>query len=666
MIQFLKNSSSGYRAWCLCLCLLLFVVVCRAQPLSQEHARRLAQNFFEQTESLRKVRSVESASVRLVRSEAASGRFLFQGPSGCGFVLYGGTEKSPSLIAYSSEASAPAEAMPPAFELWLSGEAGRNIPSPDTLAESEVVAPILDVRWFQTDPYNGLCPYYTDSLGHVSATRCVVGCVATAYAQLLYHYRYPEALRDTLFGWSTPHYTIDDVLPGASLSWDLMRSDYTEPYTDREIKAVQQLNLYCGMACRMNYGVAESGSSIYRAVDALRRVFGYGYVRFADRYLYTPRRWHSLLLHELKQGRPVVYSGYNVRMEGHAFLIDGVDRSGFYHINWGSGGTWDGYFNLDALNRDEWLPDQTEEGRYLGYFCNQGAVLMHPDPVENELLSDTVAYADSLVTVEEVRFARQPDVAGYVPVDLLLTNHHRDTVNYTFEMFTYLPEDTAVFEQAEYLGVSGAILPPEVSRWVRGYCRFGRTGDFLFGTSSDDVRVSYSMPVRVKEAVSAVLRFSDIRLLSSSPDSMALVITVANESDTGISGDWMICALSQSGSWRDIIHQRFLQIPAGNTIQDTVVFRGLPSGASYRFRVCYPSLAEEQGSLQVKTDPSTGIVLSESLETDVLEAVYAWDGRIVWRSAKNGVGCRQLRLPRGIYLFRYRDGRVEKVVQTGW
>lgn len=649
----------GIRVWVLFSCLLLSLSVCRAQPLSQDAARRMAREFFRQSSMRSGVGSRTADSVRLVRSSVASGRFLFQGPGARGFVLYGGTEQQPILMAYSREAPAPEAALPEAFTLWMEGRS-EGLVSPESLSESAVVQPILDVRWFQTDPYNGLCPYYTDDQGQVSSTRCVVGCVATAYAQLLYHYRYPEALCDTLHGWSTPHYVLDDVLPGTPLSWELIRPDYLEPYTDAEAEPMQRLNLYCGMASRMNYGLVESGSSIQWAVDNMRRVFGYQYVRFVDRYLYTPQRWHALLQQELRAGRPVVYSGFNVRMEGHAFLLDGVDVQGFYHINWGSGGIWDGYFNLDVLNWGEWPADETEQGRNLGYFCNQGAVLMHPEPVVNGLLSDTVAYADSLVRVEEVRFARQPDVSGYVPVDIRFRNLHPDTVHYTFEMFTFQPQDTAVFEQAEYLGVSGAVLPPGESVPVRAYCRFGRVGDFLFGTSSDDVHVTYQMPVHVEAVLPAQLRFSDVRLLSAAADSLVLVTTIHNDQVSGCFGDWVVYSLSRSGTWREMSHPRFLEISGGSEIQDTVVFRALPADTEYLFRVSYPTSADVQAELRVVTLPVSDIELPVSDETNPVEAVYTFDGRLIYRSeASEKVGDHLL--PKGFYLVRFRNGRTEKI-----
>ena len=68
-----------------------------------------------------------------------------------------------------------------------------------------------------------------------------------------------------------------------------------------------------------------------------------------DRAFYTISEWDSLLYNELKDARPVVYGGTS-KSGGHAFVCDGYDGTGYYHINWGWSGYYDGYFKLAILN----------------------------------------------------------------------------------------------------------------------------------------------------------------------------------------------------------------------------------------------------------------------------------------------------------------------------
>ena len=51
----------------------------------------------------------------------------------------------------------------------------------------QAVAPLITSRWRQTAPYNGLCPLVAGS--NLSFT----GCVATAMAQIMNYYKYPES-----------------------------------------------------------------------------------------------------------------------------------------------------------------------------------------------------------------------------------------------------------------------------------------------------------------------------------------------------------------------------------------------------------------------------------------------------------------------------------------
>ena len=67
----------------------------------------------------------------------------------------------------------------------------------------EPVEPLLKSVRDQEEPYNLMCPHWTYDDGTVSEERCLSGCVATCIEQIMAYYRYPEALVDTLHGWST-------------------------------------------------------------------------------------------------------------------------------------------------------------------------------------------------------------------------------------------------------------------------------------------------------------------------------------------------------------------------------------------------------------------------------------------------------------------------------
>ncbi len=66
------------------------------------------------------------------------------------------------------------------------------------------------------------------------------------------------------------------------------------------------------------------------------------------------RTWKDDLIEELKQERPILYSGGGVvlrelEIAGHSWVIDGYDGADKFHCNWGWGGSHDGWFSLGGF-----------------------------------------------------------------------------------------------------------------------------------------------------------------------------------------------------------------------------------------------------------------------------------------------------------------------------
>ena len=185
------------------------------------------------------------------------------------------------------------EDMPVALQELLL--AYRSQPRYAERVRGRAVEPLLKSIRHQEPPFNGLCPYYTNDKGQTSSERCIVGCVATCLEQVLSYYRYPEALIDTIHGWTTDHYEIADVMPGTRIDWPNILDDYRSGYTDEQARAVAELSYYCGMAVHMNWGLNSSGANLWRAFDPLWRVFDYKTLAYVSRALYSTPRWNALL-----------------------------------------------------------------------------------------------------------------------------------------------------------------------------------------------------------------------------------------------------------------------------------------------------------------------------------------------------------------------------------
>lgn len=113
--------------------------------------------------------------------------------------------------------------------------------------------------------------------------------------------------------------------------------------------AVATLMYHCGVSVDMGYG-PSSGAYTNQVPAALEKYFGYdpNYQRIRKE-LYPIDSLNQIIRSELRANRPVLVSGSNDE-GGHAFVCDGYDTRAYFHINWGWGGSSDGYFLLSALN----------------------------------------------------------------------------------------------------------------------------------------------------------------------------------------------------------------------------------------------------------------------------------------------------------------------------
>lgn len=273
-----------------------------------------------------------------------------------GWALVAADDHSEPVLGYSSEGVFEQEAMPNSMKVWLDGYAKKILankqnlvlhshpkwenPSYTLKADGvQRIEPIIQVNWNQSGAYAQYCPVNNEG------KRALVGCVAVAMAQAMSVVRYPVhpvgqiAYEDDDMGLvkvvfdKEPDYDWEQILSGAGNKSEVAR-----------------LLFHCGAALRMDYGVNASGAYLKNVPKSLKTYFSYPKgVAFYVRDSYQGD-WKALILGELQEGRPVVYSGYDpMGSYGHAFNLDGYDGSNSFHINWGWGGKNNGYFSLDNL-----------------------------------------------------------------------------------------------------------------------------------------------------------------------------------------------------------------------------------------------------------------------------------------------------------------------------
>ena len=295
---------------------------------------------------------------------AVSPYYVFPFGENKGFAIVSGDDDMPEIVGYADHGTYDANNMPAAMAAFLNNyratieamkqgnaSAIKNIAEAKALRANNTrattaVSPLLgDIKWNQSTPYNNMCPKYDDT--NLSAT----GCVATAMAQVMMYWKYPNELKADIQGYktSTHELTIAGETKGQKYDWDNMLPTYTNNnYTQTQADAVAKLMLHCGKAVEMDYG-EESGANV--TPGRLAKYFGYDSDLMLDlmRTCFTLAEWTAIIDKELQAKRPILYSGRTTE-GGHQFVCDGSDGNGLYHINWGWGGYQDGYFDITILN----------------------------------------------------------------------------------------------------------------------------------------------------------------------------------------------------------------------------------------------------------------------------------------------------------------------------
>ena len=183
---------------------------------------------------------------------------------------------------------------------------------------------LLTTRWSQGDPYNRDCsaPPGGDDCG---AARCLVGCVATAGAQVM---RY----------WYWPPYGSGGIY-GDPYDWVNMPDDITGTSPPAQINAVAELCREIGVAVGMDY-CGGDGCLSSAPTEDMEGVYE-GPYRYSesccrlDRDDYNAEGWFNEVKIQLNGNQPIQY-----KVVGHSIVADGWRVLGTrqYHMNYGWGG----------------------------------------------------------------------------------------------------------------------------------------------------------------------------------------------------------------------------------------------------------------------------------------------------------------------------------------
>ena len=615
-----------------------------AQFRSQEEAEQLGLHFLQTQQKGGRLPGTADTEVRTQRMghRAYSVRF------GERFVLVAADEADPVVLGYGSgNLDAP---LPPPLRAMLAGSRAEMSPYPPLgVRQWHPVEPLLTTVRHQKAPYNALCPYYLMDDGTLSAEPCVVGCVATALEQILTYYRRTVTLADTIHGWQTAHYTIADVLPGQSVDTRLIADNYDSiAYTPAQAEAVARLSYWLGAAVRMQWGPDESGAYTRNAVEPLRRVFGCPYVNYLDTYKYRPAELWTYLAEEVEAGRPVYYAGSLMSTGGHAFVLDGLDADGLFHVNWGYGDSSDGYFRLDVLCHTQPEADRFSDYVENGFFCNQEALTLAPYPVQASV-PDSLFRTGLEVVVDSVRIPVQPMTGRLTQFDLYVRNTSDEPLTTSFGLLENAADDENLAEQAVWIALTGRTLQPGERQCLTVHAKLTRSGPLRLSLTPDGEQLLWSEAVQVADG--AVQQFEvDAPELSFPGDNVLLArLRVANTTAGARAAETFIYGLhDDTDDTAALIYRRFY-LPEGAELTDSAHFADLKPGHCYTLNIRQRWPVVQTVSFRMPGAAAVGAVEADGRDDE--EAWYDLSGRRV--AAPRGDG---------VYLRRRSDG-VSKVLR---
>ena len=297
------------------------------------------------------------------RETSAPAFYVFTCPTG-GFVIVSGDDSIEPILGYSFDSEFCTDDLPAHIEWWLSqlgsvveyaskqphrqsSSLSAKWECPVTVTRSASQKLLKTAKWGQDPPYNIYCPVINES-------RAVTGCVATATAIIMRYHCWPLCGQGSLGDYSYTYRGVTNLIKGYKLGhqyeWHKMPLD--TPKTDEEIAAVAQLMLDCGVMSKMMYTPEASAAYVSDAAFGLRANMLYSDNMTSSSF---PRDlipneaieiWKQQLISNIDNYGPILYAAYGdgANSEGHAFVVDGYDSEGMFHINFGWSGFCNGFF----------------------------------------------------------------------------------------------------------------------------------------------------------------------------------------------------------------------------------------------------------------------------------------------------------------------------------
>ena len=388
-----------------------------ANNITADAARSAATNFLSR-HTAGTLRAPATGDLKLIHAEAstvsheASTYYAFNIEGG-GWIIIAGEDRASQVLGYSDKGQLDYNRLPDGFKALMSGfkeeieylQAHPELTMTPALRATggTSVEPLIKTYWGQEEPYDWQCPVYQGEY-------CVVGCIATAMAQVMYYWKYPTSSPEL-----NSYYCYDisqtvSALPETTFDYSKMLPSYChwdwdnsllvqDTYTDEQAQAVAKLGRYCGQAVHMGYSPEGSGAYTSDQLSAMKK-FGYNSsAREVERSswwgseYYTTAQWEAMVKESLDKRQPILYSASDPAAGGHAFICDGYNTEGLLHFNFGWYGTCDGWYVSTALNMTH------RDGDALHFNSNHSMLLDVVPPTYCLISADNIEATSGLIVL---------------------------------------------------------------------------------------------------------------------------------------------------------------------------------------------------------------------------------------------------------------------------
>lgn len=330
-----------------------------ADPVSQKETQNVAENFFYMFAPLEKSATKITTIIEEKHQDIIS--FYIYGFEKGGFVIVSADDDAYPILGYSftspvsSDINSNTRFLFDRYKLEI--EDAKNSKTKNTEIKQEwnrlknktdksvlnAAGPLLSTTWNQDPYYNQYCPPGTPT-----------GCVATAMSQIMKFHEWPASGN----GWhkytpsDNPQFGVQYAdFSSANYDWVNMPQSLHSSSTSDEINAIATLCYHAGVSVDMNYDIYDGSGALTKDVMyAMTSYFKYdpSTIEFIVYDISNETEYLNKIKTEIDASRPIYYDGYGDD-GGHAWVCDGYDETNKVHINWGWGGSYNGYFILSNM-----------------------------------------------------------------------------------------------------------------------------------------------------------------------------------------------------------------------------------------------------------------------------------------------------------------------------